>query len=95
MERAGGGWSGGGGSQGGEVGGARPAAATRFSFRLSLSPPKHHPLNAACLLPAPAAPVIGRSNVGKSSLINLLTGRNSLAMVSKTPGGLMAGGSGG
>ena len=37
----------------------------------------------ACLLP-PA--VIGRSNVGKSSLINMLTGRNALAMVSKTPG---------
>jgi len=30
--------------------------------------------------------VIGRSNVGKSSLINLITGRSSLAMVSKTPG---------
>ncbi len=39
--------------------------------------------------PAPIYPefaVIGRSNVGKSSLINMLTGRNSLAMVSKTPG---------
>lgn len=30
--------------------------------------------------------VIGRSNVGKSSLINMLTGRKSLAMVSKEPG---------
>jgi GTP-binding protein len=29
---------------------------------------------------------IGRSNVGKSSLINLLTGRRSLAKVSVTPG---------
>ncbi len=39
--------------------------------------------------PAPLYPefaVIGRSNVGKSSLINMLTGRNALAMVSKTPG---------
>jgi GTP-binding protein len=39
--------------------------------------------------PPPVYPefaVIGRSNVGKSSLINLITGRNSLAMVSKTPG---------
>jgi len=39
--------------------------------------------------PAPLHPefaVIGRSNVGKSSLINMLTGRNALAMVSKTPG---------
>jgi GTP-binding protein len=28
----------------------------------------------------------GRSNVGKSSLVNALTGRNALARVSKTPG---------
>lgn len=39
--------------------------------------------------PAPKWPefaVIGRSNVGKSSLINMITGRNSLALVSKSPG---------
>ena len=39
--------------------------------------------------PPPVYPefaIIGRSNVGKSSLINMLTGRNALAMVSKTPG---------
>lgn len=29
---------------------------------------------------------IGRSNVGKSSLINMLTGKNSLARISKKPG---------
>jgi len=29
---------------------------------------------------------IGRSNVGKSSLINMLTGRNKLAKISQTPG---------
>ncbi|MDE2464892.1 MAG: YihA family ribosome biogenesis GTP-binding protein [Alphaproteobacteria bacterium] len=29
---------------------------------------------------------IGRSNVGKSSLVNALTGRNALARVSQTPG---------
>jgi GTP-binding protein len=29
---------------------------------------------------------IGRSNVGKSSLINMLTGRNELAKISDTPG---------
>jgi GTP-binding protein len=28
----------------------------------------------------------GRSNVGKSSLVNALTGRNSLARTSRTPG---------
>lgn len=32
---------------------------------------------------------IGRSNVGKSSLINMLTGQNSLAMTSSTPGKTM------
>ncbi|GLI58595.1 hypothetical protein VaNZ11_000323 [Volvox africanus] len=39
--------------------------------------------------PAPRFPefaVIGRSNVGKSSLINMLTGRKDLALVSKQPG---------
>ena len=40
-------------------------------------------------LPPPRSPevaFVGRSNVGKSTLINLLTGRKSLARVSKTPG---------
>ena len=32
---------------------------------------------------------IGRSNVGKSSLINMLTGRTKLAMTSSTPGKTM------
>ena len=32
---------------------------------------------------------IGRSNVGKSSLINMLSGRNKLAMTSSTPGKTM------
>lgn len=39
--------------------------------------------------PAPSLPeyaFIGRSNVGKSSLINMLTGRKGLAHVSNTPG---------
>lgn len=39
--------------------------------------------------PKPSLPeyaFIGRSNVGKSSLINLLTGRRGLAKISKTPG---------
>ncbi len=40
--------------------------------------------------PAPRYPefaVIGRSNVGKSSLINMITSRKDLALVSKQPGG--------
>jgi GTP-binding protein len=42
----------------------------------------------AALPPAGASEIAfaGRSNVGKSSLINALTGRNSLARVSRTPG---------
>ena len=36
--------------------------------------------------PLPDIAFIGRSNVGKSSLINLLTGRQGLAKVSGTPG---------
>ena len=49
------------------------------SVKLTQCPPPIHPEIA----------VIGRSNVGKSSLINLLTGRKELALVSKTPGTLL------
>ena len=37
----------------------------------------------------PEYAVIGRSNVGKSSLINMLTGRSGLAKTSQTPGKTM------
>lgn len=52
----------------------------RFSFVLSATDPAQ--------LPATRAEIafIGRSNVGKSSLLNALAGRRGLAHVSKTPG---------
>lgn len=37
-------------------------------------------------LPLPEVAFCGRSNVGKSSLVNALTGQNTLARVSNTPG---------
>ena len=39
--------------------------------------------------PLPEIAVAGKSNVGKSSLINMLTGRKGLAMTSATPGKTM------
>ncbi len=53
----------------------------KAAYALSVHDPKE--------LPAPGAPEIafaGRSNAGKSSAINTLTGRRRLAFVSKTPG---------
>jgi GTP-binding protein len=59
--------------------------------RLLFCAPCEFLLGAAALtqLPAPNASEVafaGRSNVGKSSLLNALTGRNGLARTSNTPG---------
>src|SRR5258706_12780525 len=56
-------------------------ALQKAAYALSVHAPRE--------LPAPGAPEIafaGRSNAGKSSAINTLTGRRRLAFVSKTPG---------
>ena len=75
--------------------GPRPAAIAVGALHLPVSAMKIK--SAAFALSAPdlrSAPswsrpefaLIGRSNVGKSSLINLLAGRRDLARVSDTPG---------
>jgi len=55
---------------------ARPCRFFRAAQKLDHLPPAGAPEIAFC----------GRSNVGKSSLVNALTGQNALARVSHTPG---------
>lgn len=54
----------------------KTAIFEKSSAKLKECPPDKHPEFA----------FIGRSNVGKSSLINMITGRNKLAKISSTPG---------
>ncbi len=58
-----------------------PLARLAVEF-LGSFPDALHPLDP----PLPEFAFVGRSNVGKSSLLNALTGRRSLARVSSTPG---------
>jgi ribosome biogenesis GTPase A len=64
-----------------KVGDFTALALSKAAYTLSVHDPSK--------LPAPGAAEIafaGRSNAGKSSAINTLTGRKRLAYVSKTPG---------
>ena len=54
---------------------------SRATLRITAGLPSQFPHD-----PLPQIAFSGRSNVGKSSLINTLLGRNSLARVSSTPG---------
>jgi GTP-binding protein len=60
---------------------ARKLFAQKCDFLLAAAEAKQFPVSAL-----PEVAFIGRSNVGKSSLINALTGRKNLARASNTPG---------
>src|SRR5579875_1793244 len=70
---------------------AAPDAEAEEQGRLLFAAPCHFVAGAtteAAIPPAtlPEIAFVGRSNVGKSSLVNALTGQSALARVSKTPG---------
>jgi len=56
------------------------------SARFSISVAELGQLNSAPLAMVPEIALVGRSNAGKSTVINALTGRRQLAHASKTPG---------
>jgi GTP-binding protein len=64
-----------------------PALDVRFaSARFAISVAKLEALNDAGLPMLPELAFVGRSNAGKSSVINVLTAQRRLAFASKTPG---------
>ena len=82
---------------------AQAQQAAEQAAELNLPPATHSRIKSARFIkssvkleqcPKPLLPefaVIGRSNVGKSSLINMLTNKGGLAQVSKAPGMLQLG----
>jgi GTP-binding protein len=60
---------------------ARKLFAQQCDFVVAAAAPDHFPVRSV-----PEVAFIGRSNVGKSSLINALTNRKTLARASNTPG---------
>ncbi len=65
---------------------AAPSAPLFETARFELSVAELAQLNAAPLALLPEIAFVGRSNSGKSSVINALAGRKRLAFASKTPG---------
>ncbi len=65
----------------GEIETGRRLFASEWNFRSAASS-----LNSLPAMAGPEVAFAGRSNVGKSSLINALTGRKALARTSNTPG---------
>ncbi len=56
------------------------------SARFAISVAEIEQLNQAALAMVPEVAIVGRSNAGKSSTINVLANRRQLAFASKTPG---------
>jgi len=56
------------------------------SARFAISVAETEQLNHAALAMVPEVAIVGRSNAGKSSTINVLANRRQLAFASKTPG---------
>ncbi len=59
----------------------QPIMLSKASFMLSAALPKQFPDDAGC-----EVAFVGRSNAGKSSALNAITGQKQLARTSKTPG---------